>query len=216
MEFRRVLFRSAFHAEDMTATRREVAHDVAEVLLGHHDVDLHDRLEQVRLRLVHTVLDRHRTGDLERHLARVDGMVRTVDQCDGDVDHRVAGRDARLDRFADALLDRWDVLPRNATLRDLVLEDETAPALARTDHDLGVAVLALAACLADKASDTLGLALDGLLVCDLRLALVGIDTELAKQTVDDDLEVELAHALDDRLARLLVGVHLEGLTLLRQ
>src|SRR5437762_11228663 len=47
---------AAFHAEDMTAPGREVAHDVAEVLLGHDDVDLHDRLEQVGLRLVHSVL----------------------------------------------------------------------------------------------------------------------------------------------------------------
>src|SRR5207237_8086191 len=127
--------------------------------------------------------------------------------CDADVGHAVTGHDSRLDRFADALLDRWDVLPRNATLRDLVLEDETAPALARTDHDLGVAVLALAACLADKASDTLGLALDGLLVGDLGLALVGVDPELEKQTVDDDLEVELAHALGEARRRLPGRVH---------
>ena len=30
------------------------------------------------------------------------------------------------------------------------------------------------------------------------------------EPVDDDLEVELAHAGDDRLAGLLVGVHAEG------
>ena len=34
---------------------------------------------------------------------------------------------------------------------------------------------------------------------------VGVDLELAAQAVDDDLQVELAHAADDRLARLRIG-----------
>src|SRR6266571_2606706 len=140
----------------------------------------------------------------------------TAIEPDGDVDHRVASRNATLQRLADPLLDRRDVLPWDAALGDLVFEDEAASALARTDHDLGVAVLALAAGLANKTSDTLGLALDRLFVGDLGLALVGVDAELAQQAVDDDLEVQLAHALDDRLARLVVRVDLERGVLLRQ
>src|SRR5207237_4740726 len=135
---------------------------------------------------------------------------------DGDVDHRVAGGDAVLDGFADALLYRGDVLPWDAALGDLVLEDESRSLLPRANHDLGVPVLALAAGLADEPPYTLALPAHRLLVGDLRLALVRVDAELAQQAVDDDLEVELAHALDDRLARLLVGVHLEGRVLFRQ
>ncbi len=40
--------------------------------------------------------------------------------------------------------------------------------------------------------------------------------ELARQAVDDDLQVQLAHAGDDGLARLLIGISLEGRVLLRQ
>src|SRR5262245_56811242 len=46
----------------------------------------------------------------------------------------------------------------------------------------------------------------GLLVGNLRLAQARLDAELALEAVDDDLEVELAHAGDDHLPGLLVGV----------
>src|SRR5690606_21381795 len=61
--------------------------------------------------------------------------------------------------------------------------------------------------------DELALLLDrlanGLAVGDLRLADVRLDLELALHAVDDDLEVQLAHARDDGLPRLLVGAHAE-------
>ena len=46
-------------------------------------------------------------------------------------------------------------------------------------------------------------------VGDLGLADVRLDLELAPQAVDDDLEVELAHAGDDGLAGLFVGERAE-------
>src|SRR5205085_10254666 len=94
--------------------------------------------------------------------------------------------------------------------------NKATAALARSDLDLCVAVLALAARLANKPPDALCGAANRLLVSDLRLALVGVDAELAQQAVNDDLKVELAHALDDRLPRLLVRVDLEGRVFLRQ
>ena len=51
---------------------------------------------------------------------------------------------------------------------------------------------------------------DRLLVGDLGPADVGIDAELAQHAVDDDLEVQLAHAGDNRLAGLLVVADAEG------
>ena len=54
----------------------------------------------------------------------------------------------------------------------------------------------------------------GLAVGNLGLTNVSVNLELAEQTVDDDLEVQLAHAGDDGLAGLVVGGHLEGRVLL--
>ena len=68
--------------------RLTVAHHVAHVVLGRHDLDLHDRLEQHRIGLVEAFLEAHRAGDLERHFVRVDFVVRAVDQLDLDVDDR--------------------------------------------------------------------------------------------------------------------------------
>ena len=55
---------------------------------------------------------------------------------------------------------------------------------------------------------------DRLAVGHLRLADVGLDLELAAHAVDQDLQVQLAHAGDDRLAGLLVVLDLEGRVLL--
>ena len=54
------------------------------------------------------------------------------------------------------------------------------------------------------------------LVCNLRSAHIGFHLELSQQTVHDDLQMELAHACDDGLARLLIGMSTEGRILLRQ
>jgi hypothetical protein len=49
--------------------------------------------------------------------------------------------------------------------------------------------------------DALG---DGLAVRHLRRADIGLDLELALHAIDDDLEMKLAHALDDGLAALVI------------
>ncbi len=78
-----------------------------------------------------------------------------------------------------------------------------------------MAVLAAAAGLADVAGlDLLHGVLDGLPVGHLRLAHVGVHLELPEHAVHQHLEVQFAHAADDGLAGLLIGVHLEGGVLL--
>ena len=133
-----------------------------------------------------------------------------------DVHDGVAGDRARLHRLADALVDRLDVLLRDHAAGDLVVE-LVALAGVRLERDDGVAVLAAAAGLAHElALDLLDLLAHGLAVGDLRLADVRRDAELAHEAVDDDLEVQLAHAGDDDLAGLVVGAHAERRVLFRE
>ena len=96
---------TVLHALDLAAARGEVAHDVAHVLLGRLDLDLLDRLEKNRVGLLEGVLDGHGAGDLEGGLGGVDLVVGAVDELDLDVDDRVAGDDAALERLLDALVD---------------------------------------------------------------------------------------------------------------
>ncbi len=82
--------------------------------------------------------------------------------------------------------------------------------------DLDVTVLTLTTALAGILGiliDSLG---DGLLVGDLRRADIRLDLELAEQTVDDDLQMELAHTGDDGLTGLFVRVGLERRVFLSQ
>jgi hypothetical protein len=72
-----------------------------------------------------------------------------------------------------------------------------------------VAVLTASASLAHVTPFAIRRTGERLLVGDLRLADARIDAELALQAVDDDFEVQLAHAADDDLAGLLVGVDAE-------
>ena len=135
-------------------------------------------------------------------------MVAAVEELGLEVDHWVTREDAGVHRFLDALLHRRNVFAGDRSADHRVLEVE---ALARIGADAqpDVSVLAAAAGLADVLSFRLDFLGDGLPVGDLGLADVGLDLVLAPHAVDDDVEVELAHAADDGLAGLLVGAHAE-------
>ena len=57
---------------------------------------------------------------------------------------------------------------------------------------------------------------DGLPIVHLGLAHICFDLVLAHHAVDDDLQVQFAHARDDGLAGVVVGAHGERRVLLRQ
>src|SRR6266540_5592122 len=199
--------RARGHRLDLAAAAVEVADDVAHVVVGRHDLDLHDRLEQDGARARGAVLEADRAGDLERHLGRVDVVVAAVEDLDLEVDHRVAGEHAARHGLLDALLDRVDELPGDRAAHRGVLELESLPRLLRDEAQPAVAVLAAAARLADVAALRLDHLRDGLAVGDLRLADVRLDLELAEHAVHEDLEVELRlgehHPLEDDGAVLL-------------
>ena len=110
-----------------------------------------------------------------------------------------------------------DVLARDHAALDLVDELVAAAGARGLQGDDHVAVLTPTTGLADvlllDLLDRLG---DRLAVGHLRLADVGLDAELAHHPVDQHLEVQLAHAGDDRLAGLVVGVDPERRVLLRE
>src|SRR3954470_6447352 len=133
------------------APAAEVADDVAEEVLGGHDLDLEHRLEQDGLRAARGLLEGERAGDLEGDLRRVGVVVLAVDQGDPDVDDRIAGAHAVGERLFDALLDGRDELDRDGSAADLRDEVE-ALAGGRLDVDVHDAVLARAAGLAHEAA----------------------------------------------------------------
>src|SRR4029450_478372 len=140
------------HLLDAAAAAVEVAHDVTEELLRGHDLDRHGRLEQLRLRALHRLLERHRAGDLEGTLRGVDLVVRAVDELDPDVDHGIAGENSTAHSLLNALVDGRDVLTRDLATHDLVHELVARARLERLDVDDHVSVLARAARLPHEAA----------------------------------------------------------------
>jgi hypothetical protein len=198
------------HGLDLATAGVEVADDVAHVVLG-RDVTSTAIIgsSSTGSGLAGGLLERHRAGDLERHLGGVDVVVGAVDERHLDVDHRVAGEDAVLHGLLDAGVDRGDVLLGDAATGDLV--DELVAPPPSGSRQVGSRSMTTLANWPDHRSASCGCSRpsrrlrDRLAVGDLRLADVGLDLELALHAVDEHLEVQLAHAGDDRLAGLLVG-----------
>ena len=83
-------------------------------------------------------------------------------------------------------------------------ELEALALLVRLDRHLDARELARAAGLLLVGVIDIGALGDGLAERHLRRADIGLDLELAPHAVDDDVEMQLAHALDDGLAGLVV------------
>ena len=137
-------------------------------------------------------------------------MIRAVEQRDFHVHDLVARKHAGLHRALDALIHTGDKLFRDRTAGDLVDELVALAGFVGFHHELDVCKLAFAAGLARVARVHRSGLGDGLLVGNLRSADIRLDAELAQKAIDDDLQMELAHAGDDGLARFLVRVGLEG------
>src|SRR6476661_1381776 len=208
------------HALDLATAGVDVTDDLAHVVLGRTDLDGHHRLEQDRVRLPDGLLEHHRAGDLERHLRGVDVVVGAVVERRTDTHERVAGEHAVLHGVLDTGVHRRDVLTRDTATGDTVdeLVHRAVLGLAqRLEADLDLGELARATglllvrvvVLEDGTTDRLA-------VGHLRLADVGLDLELALHAVHEDVEVQLSHAGDDRLAGVLVVVDLEGRVLGRE
>ena len=142
-------------------------------------------------------------------------MVGTEDQSDLHVHNREAGEHTGLQGVLNTLVDGRNVFLRNHAAGDRVDELVT---LFRVGLDFDHAVTVLAAATGLLGVLQVGLAglRDRFAVGNLRLADVGVHVELADQTVNDDVQMQFAHARDEGLAGFFVALHAEGRVFLRQ
>ena len=145
-------------------------------------------------------------------------MVGTVVDSRLDTEHRVAAEDTALRSLLDTFVDRGNELLRDCTAGHGVdkLVGLLCVCIHRLELDFTMAVLTLTAGLLDILGLDIHRLGEGLLVCNLRCADICLDIVLAEQTVDNDLEVQLAHSGDDGLTGLRVGRRVEGRILLRE
>ena len=71
-------------------------------------------------------------------------------------------------------------------------------------------ILALTTRLADELTFAVGSHLDGFAIRDLGLARRGLDLELALHAIANNVEVKFAHAGENSLTRVLVGLDAKG------
>ena len=144
-------------------------------------------------------------------------MVRPEGQGRFHVNHRITRQHAGAHRFAQPFLHGRDVLARHYPAFGGVLENETAARLQRLQGQHDVPVLPFAAGLAHKfAFHVRHFLAQGFAVGDLRTTNVGLNAKLALHPVDNDLQMQLAHAGDNRLAGLFIGMQTERRIFRRQ
>mmetsp|Transcript_102239 Transcript_102239/g.142348 ORF Transcript_102239/g.142348 Transcript_102239/m.142348 type:complete len:416 (+) Transcript_102239:264-1511(+) len=194
---------------DDASTAVQVTDDAAHVLLGGDDLDLHDRLHDDGLCLAGSLLEDCPGCNLESNSGRVDRVESTILQFGLDVHDWEAHADAVQELALGALDHCRHVLLWNRSANNFVGELEALTRVGLEGH-AKLRILARTTRLLLVGVPELDWLCDRLSVRDLGLANVGFYLELALEAVDNDLQVQLTHALDHGLIGLLVPTEAEG------
>src|SRR5712664_144085 len=183
---------AAFAAGDAAATPAEVAHQVAGVLVGGVDLDVHDGFEENGTRLLHGFLEGERAGDFERHIGRVDIVILAVVEDGAEVHDGESRQEAPGSGIPDALLDGGNPVLRDGAAKDIVDELDALAALDRLHLDAAYAELAVATGLLLVLAFDVGLAADGFAVRNLGRFEREVDMVALVELGDDDFDMLLA------------------------
>ncbi len=194
---------------DHAATTVEIANDVANVVFAHEHVQLHDWLEDLGARFRHRLAIASASRGFERDSRGVDGVIGTVGKGDFEVDSRVSGEDTTVDRFREALFDGWPEFARYVTAGDHGLELKATTRLQWLNGVVHLGELARATGLLLVRVRIFDAPRDGLAVGNLGLTDGDVHLVSTLQDVALDVQVQLAHALDDGLAAVLIGFDTE-------
>src|SRR5690606_38153392 len=129
----------------------------------------------------------------------------------GDLDshHLEAGDHTVLQLFANTFLDRTEVFLRHHTTNHFGGKVDTLARLLRLDAQPDVTVLTTTTGLTHELAFLLNRLADGFAVGNLRRTDVGLNVELTLHPVNDDIEVQFAHAGNNGLAGLFISTYTE-------
>ena len=149
---------------DPSAPRTQVPHDVPRILVRRVNLDVHHRLEQRWLRLLHRFLERQRAGDFERHVGAVHVVIFAVVKRGPEIHDGKASEKSAFGRSANALLHRRNPVFRNRSAENVIHEFDARAARRRFHADAAHAELAVSAGLFLVFSFGVGLAANRLAV----------------------------------------------------
>ena len=145
-------------------------------------------------------------------------MVRTIVYIRMYTNYRESSEDTSFHSFLDTFANCRDVFLRNSTTNNCRLElvQLFSVGIHRLEFNFTVTILSTTTRLFCILAVYIYSLCEGLFVSYLRSTYVSFNVELTKQTVYDNLQMELAHTSDDCLTSLFVCIRTEGRILLCQ
>src|SRR4051794_2361580 len=193
---------------ELAPTLHQIAINGAYIIVRRYHLDSHDRLQQHRLGLPDCVLKSQRTGDNKGALVRVNLVKPAIHQTHFNVNQIIAGEEATFHGIVNALFGWLNEFARNCSTLDLALEHKPFTRR-RFNLELDMRVLSTATSLLLEYFFSGSSLRNGFAIGDLRLADICFDAEFAFHAIDDDLEVQLAHAGNNCLAGFVIGRNIE-------
>src|SRR5882762_7751560 len=155
-------------AFDAPTARAKIAHQVAGILVGSVDLDMHHGFEERGTCEFHGFLERKRSGDFESDVGRIDVVIFAVVQSGAEIGHWKPGEKTAHGRFANATFDRRNPIVRNGAAENIVDEFDSLVTLGRFKFYAAYAELAVAAGLFFVLAFDIGAAANGFAIGNLR------------------------------------------------
>src|SRR6185312_1242235 len=198
-----------FHALNAAATGVEVAHDAAGKFIRNGDFHFHDGFKQRGLGLLHGFFKSDAPGGLKRKFIRVHVVVAAVVEDHAEIDDRIACEEPALSSLDNAFFYGRNEVLGNGAAENVIHELKALAALHGFHLDFAVAVLAVAAALLLVATLDVSLAANGFAVRDLGRFEVDLSVVTLLELGDDDFNMLLAGAGDEKFLGLLVAEEAE-------
>ncbi len=201
---------------DLAATRIEIADHLTHESFRDEDFDPHDRIEQIGLAIAKGCFDGHRSADLEGQFGAQGFPVFAVRQDRLDIDNRIPHQRAAFEGLHDPGRHRGGARGRQLFGRQFVHEAVPRAAGLRHQAQPDAAEMPLPGHFLVEERFAFARRFDGFPVDHLGFAHVHVRVELALHAVGDDLQMQLPHTGEDRLAGVLVDLDFEGGVLVQE
>src|SRR5699024_2814782 len=112
-------------------------------------------------------------------------------------------------RFANSLLNRWDVFARDNPTNNFVFKFETCAFFVWFKPDMNMTILSAATRLPDKLTFNFGALTEGFAISYLRITDVCFHFKFGFQAVNDNVKMEFSHSGDNCLTSLNIRLRLK-------
>ncbi len=143
-------------------------------------------------------------------------MVGTIKKGNPDITHRITRQDPGFQSFLHALFNGGNILSGDNPSNNFIDEFQTYTWLSGLNPQKDMTILTPATCLLDVFSFGFGRTADGFPIRHLRFANIRLNFKLAKQTINNDFQMQLSHSRNQSLPGFFITLHMKGRILLSE